>query len=38
MEIGLEVVSVEIGLEVNADNVHGHVWRSECRMTSQYED
>jgi len=28
----------EIGLEVSADKVHGHVWRSECRTNSQCED
>jgi hypothetical protein len=34
----LVVASKEIGLEVNADMLHGHVLRSECSMKSQYED
>jgi hypothetical protein len=33
----LMVASKEIGLEVNADKVHGHVSRSECSTKSQYE-
>ena len=34
----LVVASKEIGLEVNADILHGHILRSECSMKSQYED
>ena len=35
----LVVAGRETGLEVNADNyVHGYVSRSECMMTSLYED
>jgi len=29
---GLAVAGREIGLEVNADKIHGHVWRSEITI------
>jgi hypothetical protein len=38
---GLVAASKEIGLEVNADKTKYmvmYVWRSECRMKSQYKD
>ena len=34
----LLVGSKESGLEVNADKVHGHVLRSECKTKLQYKD